>query len=342
MSEVNGVIESIQFVDDQFVRKNMPLVKIEDALFRAQFERASAALNIAKANYASASNSEKLTTIALQADVQKSGASARSADAVRDSVAASINEAKEELRASAVDIDYFKQNYEREKDLSEQKAISSRDFETTQRLYKAKVANHAALQAKLAKLEKLFEAEQGNAFNVRKTQETLDKSQAGRVENARTEAAVAKDRIAVAQADYDLAKLNLERTTSRAKLTGSITNRRISAGEYIEVGQRIASIVSCQDRPWVTANFKETQIERMRKGQKAEIAIDTYPGTTFKGTVESVSSGSGSTFSVLPPENATGNFTKVVKRMPVKILLDNVNDKVLRVGSSVDVRVFVD
>jgi len=103
----------------------------------------------------------------------------------------------------------------------------------------------------------------------------------------------------------------------------------------IQIGQPLMAIVS--DEKWVVANFKETQLTHMRAGQKAEIKIDTYPGKTFKGHVDSIQRGTGSTFSMFPPENATGNFVKVVQRVPVKIVFDEQPDekKPLGVGMSV-------
>lgn len=342
VSEINGVIEKIDFKDDQFVNKNMPLVSIEDTLYRAQFERASAALNIAKLNYRSAEIKQNLSAVEIHADLQKSDATSDSAVAVLNSMTASIEEATQELNASSVDLDYLKQNYNREKELVALNAISAKDFQTTQKLYQTQVANHAALVAKIVKLKNLRDSERGNVFNSRKSHETLLESKDNKIESTQTDTLIAKDKIAVAQAEYNLAKINLDRTTSKATLTGTITNRRISPGEYIEVGQRIASIVACQDKPWINASFKETQIARMKSGQKSEFTIDTYPGVTFKGKVESISSGSGAIFSVLPPENATGNFTKVVKRMPVKVIWTSPVTIVLRVGSSVNIKVFVD
>jgi membrane fusion protein (multidrug efflux system) len=162
------------------------------------------------------------------------------------------------------------------------------------------------------------------------------------LENIQAKANAAKAAMSVAQAEYDLARINLERTEIKAKRAGYITNRRTSSGDYVEVGQPIASIVSCQQDPWVQANFKETQITRMKEGQSVEFTIDTYPDIKFEGVVESISSGSGAIFSVLPPENASGNFTKVVKRMPVKVRVVDMQDAIFRIGASAQVTVFVD
>jgi membrane fusion protein (multidrug efflux system) len=109
----------------------------------------------------------------------------------------------------------------------------------------------------------------------------------------------------------------------------------------MNTGQTIASITSCEESAWVDANFKETQIGRIKPGQIVQLHVDAYPDMVLRGEVESISSGSGSTFSVLPPENATGNFTKVVQRFPVRIKILDTKNKILRTGLSVVVSVNV-
>lgn len=142
-----------------------------------------------------------------------------------------------------------------------------------------------------------------------------------------------------AQAQLDEAKLNLFYTTTVASIDGIVTKvPLLEVGNYINAGAPVFSLVSNKNI-WVEANFKETQITYMRPGQKALIKIDAYPDKTFNGHVVSISPGTGSTFSLLPPENATGNWVKVVQRVPVKIALKDINDKVLSAGLSVNVTV---
>jgi len=123
------------------------------------------------------------------------------------------------------------------------------------------------------------------------------------------------------EARVDLAKLYLEYTHITAPLTGYITNRTVEAGAYVQAGQTLFSIVPT--RVWVVANYKETQLAHMRPGDPATLRVDAYPQFKFKGHVESIQAGSGAQFSLFPPENATGNYVKVVQRVPVKILLDD-------------------
>jgi membrane fusion protein (multidrug efflux system) len=121
-----------------------------------------------------------------------------------------------------------------------------------------------------------------------------------------------------------------------APTDGYITKKNVEIGNQIQAGQPLMAVVSLSDI-WVVANYKETQIEYVKSGQKVKIEVDTYPGRKFEGTVDSIMAGSGSVFSLFPPENATGNYVKVVQRIPVKIILSKGTDPdhVLRVGMSV-------
>jgi membrane fusion protein (multidrug efflux system) len=144
-----------------------------------------------------------------------------------------------------------------------------------------------------------------------------------------------------AQADLAVAELNLEHTVVRAPIDGVVAKRSVEIGQIVQPGQPLLALVPLHD-VWVVANFKETQLTRIRPGQPAEVRIDTFPGLVFKGSVHSISAGTGSRFSLLPPENATGNWVKVVQRVPVKILLDGKavgNPQPLRAGMSAVVTV---
>ena len=124
-----------------------------------------------------------------------------------------------------------------------------------------------------------------------------------------------------AQGSLDQANLNLSWTVVRAPQDGWITQRNVEMGNYVTAGQQIFSIVSPE--VWVTANFKETQLDLMRPGQSVKISVDAYPQLHLMGHVDSIQKGSGSKFSAFPAQNATGNFVKIVQRVPVKIVIDS-------------------
>jgi membrane fusion protein, multidrug efflux system len=145
-----------------------------------------------------------------------------------------------------------------------------------------------------------------------------------------------KARILQRRAQMDEARLQLSYTKVFAPRDGYITRKSIEPGANIQAGQSLMALVPLQDA-WITANFKESQLTYLRPGQKVEFTVDAYPGRTFTGNVDSIMAGTGAAFSLLPPENATGNYVKVVQRIPVKIAIDNTSDPehLLRAGMSV-------
>jgi len=144
-----------------------------------------------------------------------------------------------------------------------------------------------------------------------------------------------------AQAKLDLAQLDLEHTQIVAPIDGKVSARSVEQGQFVEVGEPLLSVVSKD--VWVTANFKETQMKKMRPGNPVDISVDAYPGITFKGKVDSLQAGTGGAFSLLPAQNASGNYIKVVQRIPVKISIDDLNPNYplwpgLSVSPKVDIR----
>ena len=144
------------------------------------------------------------------------------------------------------------------------------------------------------------------------------------------------------RAALDQAKLNLERATVRAPSTGVVCRKTIEVGQIVQAGQPLLALTAL-DTVWVTANFKETQLREMRTGQRADVSVDAYGGDATRRHVDSIAAATGATFSLLPPDNASGNFVKVVQRVPVKIVIDGGQDAaaVLRPGMSVNATVFV-
>lgn len=340
VSEVNGVIDTITFTDDQWIEKTGLAVKIEDSLFVSELKRSEAALAIEQASYIDAQNNLKTIMVELDTNIERAKSSKQSAQSIVDSMDSSIEEARQELIASKKDMTFLEENFNQISRLYKQQMVSETDYKNAKRQFESKQAMHSSIESKINRLTSLRDVETNNVLLASKNLEALETTKDSQLKSAKAKVDTALARVNVAQAEYDLAALNLERTNILAKRSGYITNRRISSGDYIEIGQPIASIVSCQDSPWIQANFKETQVGKMQKGQKVEFTIDTYPEIVFEGYLESISSGSGSTFSVLPPENATGNFTKVVKRMPVKISIAEDKGAIFRIGASANVKVF--
>jgi membrane fusion protein (multidrug efflux system) len=202
--------------------------------------------------------------------------------------------------------------------------IDPRDYEAQLAEQRAKAAAAEAEARRAAadaqRYEKIFKQDEIS-------RQQLDQAQATA---ASSEATLEKERAALQQDE-----LNLSYTKIQAPEAGRVTRKSVEEGAYVQVGQTLFSIVP--DQVWVIANFKETQLTQVRPGQKVTLKVDTYPGHLFEGHVDSIQSGTGERFSVLPPENATGNYVKVVQRIPVKILIDTPPDADFRLAPGMSV-----
>lgn len=199
-------------------------------------------------------------------------------------------------------------------DLQRGEALSAREVIPRERLEQLQTARQVA-QARLAEARE----------NLRRAKAAVSLNSSG------TEAQVARR-----AAELELARNNLGYTRILAPVAGYVTRKGAEVGNNIQSGQPLLSLVQ-QETPWVVANYKERQLTHVEPGQKVSFSVDAYPGETFSGKVESIMAGTGAAFSLLPPENATGNYVKVVQRIPVKIVIDPGSDPQhrLRVGMSV-------
>jgi membrane fusion protein (multidrug efflux system) len=231
---------------------------------------------------------------------------------------AQVTEAESTVTATQADVTRTKEEADR------QRALLATTFGTQQRVEQA-VAEQKRLAATLARSEAELDA-QRRQFAVLDTQELQLRAEA-------------KGK----QAALDLAKINLGYTRIAAPGAGMVSERGVRDGQYVHAGTQVLSVVPL-DNVWVVANYKETQLTHVAIGQRAEIRVDTFPGVVIKATVDSVAPASGSQFSLLPPDNATGNFTKVVQRIPVKLRIgpDNPLGGHLRPGMSAEAAILTD
>jgi membrane fusion protein (multidrug efflux system) len=234
--------------------------------------------------------------------------------------------------------------------------VAQRDFEQAEASVDTTGAAAEAAQRRFVQSEKeaqQVEAELGAKLHaVDQAQQRVAEARAGlagaenqlhQVPIKEAEVSRAAARLKETQADLAYAELQLRHTEVRAPVDGVVSKRSVEVGQVVQMGQPILAVVPLHD-VWVVANFKETQLRRLKPGMRAEVSIDGFPERTFSGTVDSISAGTGSRFSLLPPENATGNWVKVVQRVPVKVLLDGRefgNPHTLRTGMSAIVTVRV-
>jgi membrane fusion protein, multidrug efflux system len=228
---------------------------------------------------------------------------------------ASVEQAKAQLASSEAGV------VRAEAELARQQALADKNF-----------ASRQALETALANRDQGRAAVTGAQAGVAAAEANVEVTQAQEKE---AERALAELRTALAKAERDLAF-----TEIRAPIDGVIGNRAVQTGDYVQTGQRLASLVPL-DAVYIDANFKETQLARLQPGQKVSISVDALPEHTLEGTVDSFAPASGAVFSLLPPDNATGNFTKIVQRVPVRVLVpaEVATQGLLRPGMSVVVRV---
>jgi membrane fusion protein (multidrug efflux system) len=283
-----------------------------------------------------------------EAGTSNAKAAVLAADREVDAARAKVESAKARKAEAAANATRAAQDLGRLKTLVEKDEISKQQYDAA---LNADVAARAAVdsaQAAIAEAEanlQVSEARRVQAAGVLSQAEAQAKAagtapQQVALTEARADSAAAD--VQQAEAALGQAKLNLERTTVRAMADGVVSKRSIEVGQIVQPGQPIMAITSLGD-VWVTANFKETQLRDIATGQPAEVSVDAFGGRRFRAHVDSVSAATGATFSLLPPDNASGNFVKVVQRIPVKIVLDGGQDAaaVLRPGMSVTATVFV-
>ena len=238
-----------------------------------------------------------------EADVASAEANIRNIDAQITAQEAVLDQARADIASAQANLTFSQQEYAR------YQALARSGTGTVQRAEQAA----ADLRQKQAALQH--------------NQATLDQA-TKQIAVLKTQRGVAEATLQHNRAALDQAKLNLGYTAITSPIDGAVGDRSARVGQYVQPGTQLMTIVPMRNGIYVVANFKETQIRRMFRGESADITIDTFRGVHLKGVVDSLSPGSGAQFALLPPENATGNFTKIVQRVPVKILFTG-NDPVL-------------
>jgi membrane fusion protein, multidrug efflux system len=319
-ARVNGTVTAVNFEENDQIQKGQLLVQLDPRDYEVALQRALAELSDAEANYRAASTGVPITSTTSTSNVATARANLNAAQKAVDAAQARAREAEAMHNKAAEDLKRFEQLVQKE--------------EVSRQQYDAAVATEQAARATLdAARSQVASAESQVAQAEAALQSALTAPQQIQVQQARAgaaNAAVQTREAAVAQA-----QLNLSYTAVKSPVNGIAGRRNVQIGQVIQPGQPVTSVVDVDD-VWVTANFKETQLKDMRPGQAAKIHVDAYDND-LKGRVLSIGGATGARFSLLPPENATGNFVKVVQRVPVRIVLDAGQDpqKRLRPGMSV-------
>jgi membrane fusion protein, multidrug efflux system len=352
-AKIYGRVAKVQVKDNQAVKAGQVLVQLDPADYQAALDQAKGALALAEGEARSAGvdvprTSEDTASGTSSAQAQLAGAQAelmRAQATYEQAQTADLAFAQANIEKSRANALLAQADLARYLPLMEKGEISKQQYDA------AKANADATASALNADQQKLVQAQR----NVEISRAQLDaakarvlQAQAGvasahadvkRVAMRSADAQAKLAKVDQARAQVEAAQLNLGYCNVVAPIDGVVTHKQVEDGQIVQQGQGLMVIVPLQD-VWVTANFKETQLRKMRPGQKAYVEVDTY-GKTFPGHVDSIAGATGAVVSLLPPENATGNFVKVVQRIPVKIVLDPIppDVAVLRPGMNVDATV---
>ena len=353
-ARVGGTVVSVQVKENQEVEAGAVLVVIDPRDYQVALDKARAELATAEADAAAARVNIPITSTAATSNDSNARGGVDQAQAGIDGAQRGIEAANARLAtAQARQREAEANAVKTAKDVERFKGLLAKD-EIAQQQYDAAVAGadaaHAAADSAKAQVQEaqagisvaqsqLMQARAGHsqaAAQLQNAQSAPEQVAAQRARASSADARVLQQRATVQQAE-----LNVQYATLKAPMKGIVSKKSVEIGQVIQPGQPLMTVIPLEE-VWVTANFKETQLEHMRPGQPAVIEVDAYGGRDFKAHVDSLAAATGSRFSLLPPENATGNFVKVVQRVPVRIAIDEKQDveQLLRPGMSVTAKVY--
>jgi membrane fusion protein, multidrug efflux system len=367
-SKVMGNVVELLVQDNQQVKTGDVLLRLDPRDFRAKRDQAAAAVAVAEAALLAARSELPMTRGVTEAQAEEargalegaraaeaaSQAAVKEAEAVREAKRAAAAAAAADATGAKANAVQAGREMDRQRKLVQAGLVALRDFEQAETAEGAARAVQDATDRRKVQAER--EVQQAEASLTTKTlmvqqakqrvaelSATVAKMESQRHQVPMKEADIVRAEAALAQARADLnfAELQLQYTEVRALVDGVVSRRTVELGQVAQMGQPLLAIVPLHE-VWVLANFKETQLARIRPGMAADVRVDTFTDRVFRGKVDSLSAGTGARFSLLPPENATGNWVKVVQRLPVKIRLDPgqfSNPHTLRAGMSAVVTV---
>ncbi len=338
-SRVAGTIVKVLVDNDYFVQTGQELLLLDPADYMVALHRAKAAMEQDEADLRAAEIQLPPVNVQTSSQVEAFEAALKAAQDAEQQARHNLDQLKSNRVASAADFSQAERDFRRFEGLFKSGAGTERaleqaktTFDRTKAQLNAVDAQIAATQASLSAASQQVSRARAQLQSVRSERSNVDVQQQ-KVESLRA-------KLNKSKADLEAANLNLSYCRIVAPLDGFIAQRSIQVGDRIQPGQALMAVVPLQ-KIYVEANFKETQLTDVRIGQPASIAADIYPGYEYKGKITGIRAGTGAAFSLIPPENATGNWIKVVQRIPVRIELDQQPppDHPLRVGASLDVTI---
>jgi membrane fusion protein (multidrug efflux system) len=338
-ARISGYVIKVNVDDNQYVEKGTILVEIDPKDYEVAVAQAEAALSNAEATAKSLNITVPITSVSTESQISASASDVENAKAGVLAAQKQLTAAHAQVEQAEANDVKLQDDVQRYKLLVEKKEIADQLYDQAVSAAKASTANIAALTASEAAADGgVRQAEARLAVanaNYRSAQTGPQQVSSTR---ARAQAAIAD--VQQKRATLEQARLNLQYTKVVAPIGGEI-NKTVVVGLNVQPGQQLLTVVPL-DEVWITANFKETQLRHMTVGQRANVNVDSN-GRSYKGHVDSVAGATGPLFSLLPPENATGNYVKIVQRIPVKIVLEpgENKDRQLRPGMNVEPKVYL-
>ena len=337
-SRVAGQVIKVDVEEAQMVKAGDPIAEVDPRDFQVAVEQAQANLANAQADYEQARVNVPITSVTTRTDVLTSGSDVQNNEAAVSQAEAQVQAATERIAQTKANALKAQIDVDRYTPLVKNDVISKQQYD--QAIATATADQAAFNEAQRNESAAKQQVQQARAKLATALSQQVQSQQNGpkqvAVQQAREAAALAA--VQQAQARLDQANLNLGYTKITAPTTGIVSRKTVVVGVNLSVGQSLLTIVPLEDL-WITANFKETQLKEMRVGQPVEISVDALGGRKFDGHIAQIGGATGSALSLFPPENATGNYVKVVQRIPVRINFDNLQqedkDLALRIGMSV-------
>jgi len=334
-SRISGQVIHINFTENSLVKKGDVLVEIDPRDYEATVQQDEANLEAAEANYEAAKINVPVTDIQTNASISQYGANVKGSDAGIKRAQGQLDEAKAQVAQAEANNVKAQLDLQRFTPLVEKDVISKQQYDQYVATAKADDAQLVAARANVAAAEdQVSIARQQYAESQAQLRNALNGPNQVKMEKSKADQAAAQ--VEQARAELEQAKLNLSYTKIVAPADGIITKKNVEIDDNVSVGQNLSTLVSLED-VWITANFKETQLRYMKPGQSVKIHVDAY-ARDYNGHVTQIGGATGSNLSLFPPENATGNYVKVVQRVPVRIDLNEGEnqDHLLRPGLSVE------
>jgi membrane fusion protein, multidrug efflux system len=323
-ARINGYVLEVPVIEGQLVHAGDVLVTIDPKDYKIAMEQAQATFADAQASAASSRFNVPITSVTTQSNLDSAGTAVLNAQAGLSAAEHNFESAKAVLEQADANAARSDADLVRYGQLVAKEDISHQQYDQAVATAKANRSGVVSSRASVQAAEQAMRQAQGKLLQARADLRSAQTApQQVSMTRAKAEAADAQMRERKAQLDQ--AHLNLSYTVVRSPVTGIIGKKTVEVGQNVGIGQELVEVVPLDD-VWVTANFKETQLAHMRPGQPVEIKVDAY-GRTWKAHVTNLGAGAGSVFSLLPPENATGNYVKVVQRVPVRIDFDRSDDR---------------